>query len=169
MVSDTLTPDEKEIKNFKKAMKEVWKEKNKSRATEARRIEERIKKTDSRIGNLIDLRGKSLIDDKEFSKRYEPLKLEKNKITTYQEENETNHKSIDSYLDYGLKVFENMVYFRKNSTIEAKDKLLPLVFPEGIYYKDRKVGTTKIPTILRVLKGKNGEKSTMVDHRGLEP
>ena len=169
MVSDTLTPDEKEIKNFKKAMKEVWKEKNKSRATEARRIEERIKKTDRRIDNLIDLRGKSLIDDKEFSKRYEPLKIEKHEITIYQKENETNHKSIESYLDYGLKIFENMPYFWKNSTIEAKDKVFPIVFSEGIYYKDKKVGTTKIPTILMVLKGKNSEKSTMVEHRGLEP
>ena len=165
----SLTPDEIEIKNFKKAMEEVWKEKNKSKASEARRIEGKINKTDGKIDNLIDLRGKNLIDDEEFSRRYEPLKLEKHEITTYKKENETNHKSIESYLDYGLKVFENMPYFWKNSTIEAKDKLLPIVFPEGIYYKNKKVGTTKIPTILRVLKSENGEKSAMVAHRGLEP
>ena len=71
-------------------------------------------------------------------------------------------------MDYGLKVFENLPYFWKNSTIEAKDELLPIVFPEGIYYKNKKVGTTKIPTILRVLKGGNNEKSSMVAQRGLE-
>ncbi len=62
--------------------------------------------------------------------RYEPLKIKKQEFTLYEKENETNHKSIDSNLDYGLKVFGNLPYFRDNLTIEAKDKLLPIVFPD---------------------------------------
>ncbi|MEF9427253.1 MAG: recombinase family protein, partial [Candidatus Mariimomonas ferrooxydans] len=112
----SLTPVEKEIKNFKIAMKEVWKQKDKTRISETKKIKGRIKTLDKKIDNLINLHGKGLIDEGEFSKRYEPLKIKKQEVTLYEKENETNHKSIDSYLDYGLKVFENLPYFWENST-----------------------------------------------------
>ena len=76
-------------------------------------------------------------------------------------------KKEDGFLPYTtvLSAMGNLVlFFWENSNIEAKDKLLPIVFPEGIYYKDKKVGTTKIPTILRVLKSENSKKSAMVAH-----
>jgi hypothetical protein len=43
------------------------------------------------------------------------------------------------------------------------------MFPEGLYYKDKKVGTTKNSTILEVFKKKNRKKSIMVSEGGLEP
>ena len=76
---------------------------------------------------------------------------------------------MDDYIEYGLYVLSDLPNFWDNSSIETKNKFGTILFPEGIYYSNNKIGTTNLSTVLKVFSLENNEKSTMVGEGGLEP
>ena len=110
-----------------------------------------------------------MIQEKDFSVRYDRLKKEQQELMSLVIDNEISLNSLDDYIKYGVGVLKDLTTFWNVSSVEIKNKLCFILFPEGIYYFDKNVGTTNLSTILRVFSPENYEKSTMVAHRGLEP
>ena len=53
--------------------------------------------------------------------------------------------------------------------ILSNNDSLALLFPEGFFYNDETIGTTKNAIILGVFEKKYNKKSTLVSEGGLEP
>jgi len=164
-----LTPKNHILGLFKNSMEDIWKENNKLENNNIKILNNKIKQLDNKIDYIIELHSKSLIDDDDFTNRYNKLKTEKQNIEIALSENVNNFKNIDNYLDFGIGILKDLKKFWVNSSLESKHNFLSLMFPEGLYYKDKKVGTTKNATILEVFKDKNHKKSMMVGEGGLEP
>ena len=100
---------------------------------------------------------------------YNKFKIEQQEITQSTTEEELSLGDLDDYINYGIGLLRDLPNFWNNSIIEIKNKLGLILFPEGLYYLDKSIGTTKISTVLRVFNGKNSKKSIMVSEGGLEP
>ena len=164
-----LTPKEYSLNNFIISMKYVWKEKKETQYDYLNKINNKINNIDVKIDNLIKLYNKNLINEKDFSNRYDRLKIEQQELEISISEEEISLSNLDNYIEYGIGVLRDLSSFWNNSSIEIKNKLVLILFPEGIYYSDESIGTTNLSTVLRVFDSQNTEKSTMVAHRGLEP
>ena len=115
------------------------------------------------------MHGKNLISDADFSRRYNNLKNEQQNINIQIHELENNNGNLNDFLDSSMKLLKNLTDYYENSIPEVKNDLLSLLFPEGFFYSDEKVGTTKIATIFKVFECNNTEKSTLVREGGFEP
>ena len=164
-----LIPNENLLEDFINSMKSVWKDKNKTKYNYLNMLENKTKEIDKKIDSLINLHGKNLISEQDFSSRYNKFKLEQQEMMQSTNEEELSLGDLDSYINYGIGVLRDLPNFWNNSSIEIKNKLGLILFPEGLYYLDKSIGTTKISTILRVFNDKNNEKSMMVSEGGLEP
>ena len=164
-----FVPNKESLSDFRIALNNIWKEKNQLESNEIKNLTKRNEKLNKNIDSLIELHGKTLINDADFSRRYNNLKNEQQSTTLEIHELENNNGTLDEYLDSSLKVLENLPEYYENSIPEVKNDLLSLLFPEGFFYNDETIGTTKNATILGVFEEKNLEKSTLVGEGGLEP
>ena len=164
-----LTPKKDVLDDFVYSMKSVWNEKSENRNEYFKRIRNRLNDTDLKIDNLITLHEKKLLNEQDFSVRYNKLDNYKKELNISIKEHAVTLENLDDYIDYGLSVFSDLPSFWDSSTIKNKNKFGSILFPEGIYYWNDGIGTTNLCTILRVFTPQNNEKSTMVSEGGLEP
>ena len=164
-----LTPKKDILDDFIYSLKSVWNEKSEIKNDYFKKAKNKLNETDVKIDNLINLYEKNLISEQDFSSRYNNLKNYKHELNISIKEHEITLENLDDYIEYGLYVLSDLPNFWDNSSIETKNKFGTILFPEGIYYSNNKIGTTNLSTILKVFSLENNEKSTMVSEGGLEP
>jgi len=166
---EELTPKKDILDDFIYSMKSVWNEKSETRNDYFKKVKNKLDQIDVKIDNIINLYEKKLISEQDFSSRYYNLNNYKHKLDISMKEHEVTLENLDDYIEYGLHVFSDLPNFWDDSSIETKNKLGSILFPEGIYYSNNRIGTTNLSTVLKVFSLENNEKSTMVSEGGLEP
>ena len=76
---------------------------------------------------------------------------------------------IKHYKKFSFEALNDLPSFWDKSTLEVKNNLLNLMFPEGFFYDGKKVGTTKIATIFKVFEGNNTEEPAWCERGDLNP
>jgi site-specific DNA recombinase len=148
-----------------------------------RNIQQEIDKNQERINNARKLLLDNVIDANDFhdaKKQYQP---EIEKLTRKQTEILGMDDDYQKYLAYGFSLLKNLGDYYEKADIEAKQKLIGLIFPEKLIFENNQFRTKKhreaIKLILRDVKGlqrkKNGlafkkeDQSVLVPETGLEP
>ena len=159
---EKLEPKEKVLDLFSEILNEVWEEKQKDQYVLIKKIEKDISDLKNRKNKIADLAIEDVFNDKTFKEQNEIVENEI-VLKTIQ----LNELSID-YDDIS-KCINSCEYFLKNisklwitSELQLRQKFQKIIFPEGIIFKDRIIGTPKISTVFRVLNPEIEEKSTMV-------
>ena len=165
----SLTPKKDVLNEFVNSMKIVWNEKSEIKKDYSDNIKNNINDTELKTDNIIELYEKNLINEQDFSSRYENLKNYQHELKISLKEHEISLNKLDIYIEYGVTVLKDLPDFWENSSISVKNKLCSILFPEGIYYSDNSIGTTNLSAVLAVFSPQNNKMSTMVGLSGLEP
>ena len=166
---DMLKPSERLLKLFNCIIEDVWKEKQKGQKKIINRLESELSKLNDKKNRIIEL-----VVSKTFNKetlQEEEDKIE-NKISLMKiqiNELKLQCNDISALTNYYNYFIRNLSKIWLRADINQRIKLQNKIFPEGIFYKDGIIGTTKKATIYEVLGAENTDKSTLVAQRGLEP
>ena len=164
-----LTPKKDALNEFVNSMKIVWNEKSDIKKNYSDNINSNINNTEIKIDKLIELYEKNLISEHDFSSRYNNLKNYQQELKNQLKEQDISLNTLDGYMEYGVSVLKDLPDFWDNSSIEVKDKFGSILFPEGIYYSDNRIGTTNLSTLLSIFTPENLDMSILVGPPGLEP
>ena len=164
-----LKPKDIVIDKFCKAVEAKWKEEISEQNDYRRKLTEEINKLEDKRERINELVINGTFDRGTYKEQISIVEgqIAVKKIELSETEVEVN--DINSFINYCNYFIKNISKLWIRSEIELKIKFQNIIFPEGIYYKDGIIGTTRIATIFEVLRDKDVEESTMVAHRGVEP
>ena len=164
-------------------MDDIFKSNEGDRYSEIMRLEADF---DKRM-TMMDKAAEKLVNDELDKYAYKRLKenltRECNEIRLRIDQLKRAESGFDEYCRYGISLLSNLPYYYSNATLEGKQKMLGLIFPEKLVFGNGKYRTTQPNEILTMLCNNNnsfGEKkkgqeakfsdlSLMVTPEGLEP
>jgi len=157
-----LKPKDSVIDKFCKAVETKWKEEILEQNDYRRKLTDEIKKLEDKRERINELVINGTFDRETYKEQIGSVegKIAVKKIELSETEVEVN--DINTFINYCNYFIKNISKLWVRSDVELKIQFQNIIFPEGIYYKDGIIGTTKIATIFEVLRDKNIKESTMV-------
>lgn len=154
---------------FKEILIEVWNQKQ-GEAMKA------VIKIDRDLVTLRDMKNKlfaknlqGLIEDIEFREQKEYI----NSQITVKEIERSEYREEETNIDYLValseSLFTSVALVWLEAPFEDKLKFQTLMFPEGVFYKDKNIGTTSLGLPFNLISESKPSKTTLAPSEGFEP
>ena len=166
----TVTPKQEFMDLFKEIVVDVWR-------NNAALLDDIIKRQEAEVSELkqkkfeyAEMIRKGTISE-DFGK--ELLEKTDNEIATKQitaRENHLDKLDIETSIEYAANFISDLPRTWNDVEVETKKRFQKLILPEGIVYsKESGFGTAKLGLIYELNRQFDGEKTSLVDLRGIEP
>ena len=163
---------------FKLILEDHYKTSKQSQYNDMKRVELEIESLDTKKSKLLEKLLKEVISDEVYKKH--TTNIDKELIEKRNELLNLNdyQKDLSEYINYGLKLMQNLETLFEKGNVNIKDKLMSSIFEEKIEFDGQKYRTPKFKEgfgfiyqkikELRLLKNKKGDKLSKVSHLVLE-
>ena len=168
---------------FELVLEDYYKTSKQSQYNDIKRVELEIESLDTKKSKLLEKLLEEVISDEVYKKHNGSI--EKELIDKRNELLNLNdyQKDLSEYINYGLKLMQNLETFFEQSDVHIKNKLMSSIFEEKIEFDGQKYRTPKFKegfgfiyqkiNELQVLKKEKGDKLSNVSHLvlkvGIEP
>ena len=140
----SLQPYEEVILLFKEILVDIFKDSNKNREQEIRKLKRKKTEKETNMDNLTE----KYISDSIDQSSYERLKMKYNKelqeLSIQIGDLSNHHKGLDEFIDFGVKLLVNLNIFYKNSSTEIKRKIIGSIFSEKLVFDKNEYRTAKL-------------------------
>ncbi len=116
-----------------------------------KKLEEALKTTTQRLENLQDLLVDGKINPDSFSEAHNRYNLNREEILDKIKELKTTNSQYKIWLKKGIHLLKNLKEHYKNSSVNEKQKLISSIFPENLFFEEKKCRTTRINEVLRLI------------------
>ena len=168
---------------FKLILEDHYKTSKQSQYNDMKRVELEIESLDTKKSKLLEKLLEEVISNEVYKKRNGSIEKEltekRNELSSLND----YQKDLSEYINYGLKLMQNLETFFEKSDVHIKNKLMSSIFEEKIEFDGEKYRTPKFKdgfgfiyqktNELKGLKKEKGDKLSNVSHlvleAGLEP
>ncbi len=165
----TFQPNPDVISLFEAVVLDVWKQKQTDQIKEEARLEKQMKDLEQTKNRLDELIIKGVLDEETYKTKVEAIK---NDITVKRIEiNETKIEldDIESCLNFCKYFLSNIANLWETADLNLKQRFQTLIFPEKIYYDEKKFRTTATALIFKQMQDFSTGECGLVGPRGFEP
>ncbi len=154
---------------FEQIVLDVWRDRQSIQIKEEYKNEKELKKLREKQDKIDELMIQGTFDEDTYKRKTDEIKSEM--LTTQMDlsDAKTEINDIEGCLLYCKHFLSNLADLWANSDHNLKQRFQTLIFPEKIYYEDKKFRTTVTALIFKYLRSKNRLESYLVPPRGFEP
>ncbi len=154
---------------FEQIVLDVWRDRQSIQIKEEYKNEKELKKLREKQDKIDELMIQGIFNEETYKRKTDEIKSEM--LTTQMElsDAKTEINDIEGCLLYCKHFLSNLADLWANSDHNLKQRFQTLIFPEKIYYEDKKFRTTATTLIFKYLRSKNRLEIYLVPPRGFEP
>ena len=165
-----LTPLPEYLKLFGAIVLDVWKEKQADGALESATLKDRLKNLEWREQELVDaLLYRKIIDKVLFDAQMAKLKEERTLIEMELYQLRLEELDVEALLSFSQYVLVNAARLWQEASLDQKQRLQKVLFPDGLSFGQGKFGTTRTSLLFKLLEAPTIEKTNLVSPTGFEP
>ncbi len=168
---------------FELVLEDYYKTSKQSQYNDMKRVELEIESLDTKKSKLLEKLLEEVISDEVYKKHNGSIEKELTEKRNELSNLKDYEKDLSEYINYGLKLIQNLETLFEQSNVNVKNKLLSSIFDEKIEFDGQKYRTSKFKegfefiyqkiSELQVFKKEKGDKLSNVSHlvlkMGLEP
>ncbi len=163
-----VKPNEKTMKRFESIIKKVWDERQVAGKGQKRRIDKEIASLKAKQQRITALVIDGTFDKSTFQQQKQELDGEIAVKTIELNELVTDMNDVSSCINYCTDFVQNLDKLWLDSNVDLKQRFQNIIFPEGIYFENGIIGTTKMCSLFEVLSPNNTLESNEAPGAGLE-
>jgi hypothetical protein len=165
-----LSPHPEYLQVFGAIVLDVWKEKQADSTLQIAALKDRLKQLDWQKQQLIDaFLYRRDIDKNVFDEQMSKLKEESTLTEMDLHQLRLEELDVEALLKFSQHVLLNAARLWSEATLDQKQRLQQVLFPEGLSYSRGNFGTAKTSMLFQLLEEPAIEKSNLVSPTGFEP
>ena len=157
----SISPSKGTVDLFETIIIDVWKNKQKTRTNEKKRINREISKLKEKRSKADDLVLKGDLDANNYKRLMADIDADLFELEFNLVETETELSDLGNCVKYCKNILIRPADVWQKSDIDIKSRFQRLVFPKGLEYLNGFFGTKEMSLIFNVLQNKNVEISTL--------
>lgn len=163
-----ITPKEEFLRLFKEVICDVWHQEYKKLNLNRSELEIKLQQLKDKKVNLIDMKGRGLIDDNDFT---DSLCLIKQDITAVEiniSKTQIEEFDVDEAVDYCFKFIKDIPMYWKQADFDTKLKIQAMIFPQKPIYDYEKFQTPVLSCIFSTKNTCHIDRCSLVGPRRIE-
>jgi len=164
-----VKPTDETLERFQSIVKKVWDERQFARKSQKRKLDKEIAGFKLKQQRITELVINGTFDKDTFQQQKQEIDNEVMVKTIELNELLTEMNDVESCINYCNHFVKNIDKLWLDSNIDLKQRFQSIIFPEGIYFQNGIIGTTKMCSLFEVLSPENTSKSNVAPRVGLEP
>ncbi len=169
-VLERMTPRKEYVELFRASVMDVWGERKKESSSRVRELDRRVaepehKRDQPETAFLFD---KSIAKDT-YERQHDKLQQEIALAEMARHEQRLEIVDIEGLLAFAERILLSPARQWQTFSLEQRHRLQALLFPEGMTYKDGRLGTARTCVVFEFLSGSDTPTESLVVPTGFEP
>ncbi len=166
---DKLKPTLDSMRLFKAVIVDSWNDKHKEARLHTQELQTQLMALEDKKTKLLNALLEKHIDPMTYQNEVKKLNEEAELKKAGIRENETEELDLQDMVDFAMAVLSNPESIWKNETLEQKQRLQKVLFPQGLIFGQTGFGTSKPAPIYTLLSASRTQSEHLVAPRGIEP
>jgi hypothetical protein len=166
---EQVTPDRRYMRLFAEIVRRVWKQRQESSVAVLNAVTRRLRELSDRKNALVDFLLRGRLDQQTYDEQVLRLKAEIDAAEQDLRDADTEHVDVEAVLAFAERLVEYPHQLWLQSSLDQKQRLQRLFFPEGVSFTKAGFGTAVTHSFLDLLSGLADEKATLASPTGFEP
>ena len=166
---ERLAPERRYMRLFKEIVRHVWKQRVAASESILRAAKGKLAELENRKNRLVDFLLEGRLDQRTYDEQTVRLRGEIESAEQELREADLEQMDVEALLAFAEKLVERPRPLWLESTLEQKQRLQRVFFPDGVAYTKDGFGTTPTNCFFSVLRGVSEEKATLASPTGFEP
>jgi hypothetical protein len=164
---ERLSPERHYMRLFKEIVRQVWKQ----TVSESilRSAKAKLAELENRQNRLVDFLLEGRLDQPTYEKQTVRLRTEVEQAERELREADLEQLDVEAVLGFAEKLVERPRQLWLESSLEQKQRLQRVFFPDGLAYTKEGFGTAQSNCFFNLLRGVSEEKTTLASPTGFEP
>ena len=166
---ERLAPERRYMRLFKEIVRQVWKQRVSASESILRAVKAKLADLENRKNRLVDFLLEGRLDQQTYDEQAARLRVEVESAERDLREANLEQMDVEAVLTFAEKLVERPQQLWLESTLEQKQRLQRVFFPDGVTYTKEGFGTAPSNCFFSLLRGVSEEKSTLASPTGFEP
>ena len=166
---ERLVPERRYMRLFKEIVRHVWQERLAASRAVLRAAEAKLADLADRKNRLVDFLLKGRLDQLTYDEQVLRLRTEVEAAEQELRDADMEQMDVEALLEFASKVVEYPKQLWLESTLEQKQRLQRVFFPDGVTFTREGFGTAASNSFFSLFSGSLGEKATLASPTGFEP
>ena len=166
---ERLAPERRYMRLFKEIVRQVWKQKVAGSESVLRAAKGKLAELENRKNRLVDFLLEGRLDQQTYDEQTMRLRGEIETAERELREADLEQMDLEAVLAFAEKLVERPRQLWLESTLEQKQRLQRVFFPDGVKYTKEGFGTAVSNSFFSVLRDVSEQKATLASPTGFEP
>ena len=166
---ESLTPDATLLPVFKATVRSTWKQRQGDADALCAVAEQKLTIAKTRNDKLVDLLLDGRIDQPTYDQKHASLNAEIDSIEGELRIAEFEYLDLEGVLRFAEKIITRPARLWLDSSLDGKQRLQKVFFPEGIAFDGQQFGTATTSLFFNILERISGQNNSLASPTGFEP
>ncbi len=166
---ERLAPERRYMRLFKEIVRLVWKQKVAASESVLRAAKGKLAELENRKNRLVDFLLEGRLDQQTYDEQTMRLRGEIESAERELREADLEQMDLEAVLAFAEKLVERPRQLWLESTLDQKQRLQRVFFPDGVKYTKEGFGTAVSNSFFSVLRNVSKQKATLASPTGFEP
>jgi site-specific DNA recombinase len=166
---ERLAPEMRYMRLFKEIVRQVWKQKISTSEGVLRVAKSKLADLETRKNQLVDFLLNGRLDQKTYEEQTERLRRQVESAEKDLREADMQQLDVEAVLGFAEKLVHQPQKLWLQSSLEQKQRLQRVFFPDGLAYTSQGFGTAPSNSFFNLLRGDSEQKTTLASPTGFEP
>ena len=166
----TIEPKEEMLNAFEAVVLDVWQERQSNMVKEKEVLGTHLKALEKERDRIDDLKIRDVLTDETYKRKAEEVKAKmEQKRREFEDSQQTVTTDMEGCVRYCKAVIANVADLWASGSLDLKQRLQTIIFPDKTYYDNRTIRTDNIALIFKHLQQMQTQKTQVVALSGFEP